>query len=82
MAWIRTVGPEAATDLLARLYREAVARAGKVFGVLRVMSVRPHVLAASVELYKEIMHSPRSPLTRAHRELVATVVSQVNGCRY
>ena len=80
MAWIRTVGPEAATGLLARLYEEAVARAGKVFNVLRVMSVRPHSMKASVKLYTEVMHSPRSPLSRAQREMIATAVSRENGC--
>jgi alkylhydroperoxidase family enzyme len=82
MAWIHTVAPEAATGLLARVYREAVARAGKVYNVLRVMSPRPHSLAASVKLYTEVMHSARSPLARAQRELIATVVSRENGCVY
>jgi alkylhydroperoxidase family enzyme len=82
MAWIETVGPEAATGLLSRVYREAMTRAGKVFNVLRVMSVRPHSLAASVKLYTEVMHSRRSPLSRAQREMIATAVSRENGCEY
>ena len=67
-------------DLLAQ--GQALQRAGKVFNVVRVQSPRPHVLQASIRLYTEVMHSPRSPLTRTQRELIATVVSQVNACHY
>lgn len=81
MAWIRTVAPEAATGLLKRLYEAAVARAGKVFHVIRVQSLRPKVLRASTRLYMEIMYG-ESGLTRAERELIATVVSRTNGCHY
>lgn len=82
MAWIRTIAPGEATGLLKRLYDEALARAGKVFNVLRIQSLRPEVLCAGVELYKEVMISPRSPLSRAQREMIATAVSQVNACHY
>ena len=82
MAWIRTVDPAEATGLLARVYREAVRRAGKVFQVLRIQSPRPEVLDASVALYLEVMCSDRSPLTRAQREMIATAVSRANHCFY
>lgn len=82
MAWIRTVPPEEATGLLARLYREAIDRAGKVFHVLRLQSPRPEVLEASTALYAEVMRSDRSPLTRAQREMIATAVSRANRCFY
>lgn len=82
MAWIRTVPPGEATGLLKRLYDEALARAGKVFNVLRLQSLRPEVLRAGVALYQEIMLSPRSPLSRARREMIAVAVSRANGCHY
>ena len=82
MAWIRTIPPEEATGLLKRLYDEAMVRAGKVFNVLRLQSLRPEVLEAGVALYQEIMHSPRSPLTRAQREMIAVAVSRANDCDY
>jgi uncharacterized peroxidase-related enzyme len=82
MAWIRTIAPGEATGLLKRLYDQALARAGKVFNVLRIQSLRPEVLRAGVELYKELMISPRSPLSRGQREMIATAVSQVNACHY
>jgi uncharacterized peroxidase-related enzyme len=80
--WIRTVEPPEASGLLARLYAQARRRAGKVFNILRLQSLRPEVLRDSTRLYLELMRSPRGGLSRARRELVATVVSQTNGCHY
>ena len=82
MAWIRTTSPEEAEGLLARIYAGALKRAGKVFNVIRIQSPRPRVLQASTRLYVEVMHSPRSPLSRAQREMIATAVSRANDCHY
>lgn len=82
VAFIRTIPPAEATGLLERLYEEAVARAGKVFHVLSVQSLRPEVLAAGIELYKELMLSDRSPLSRVQREMIAIAVSRANACHY
>jgi uncharacterized peroxidase-related enzyme len=82
MAWIPTVPPEEASGLLAQLYREAFARAGKVFQVIRLQSRRPRVLRASTALYAELMLSPEGRLSRAQREMIATAVSRANGCHY
>ena len=82
MAWIRTITPGEATGLLRRLYDEAIARAGKVFNVLSIQSLRPEVLEIGVKLYEELMFSPRSPLSRAQREMIAVAVSRVNQCHY
>lgn len=82
MTWIRTVAPEEATGLLRKIYREAIERAGKVFGILRCQSPRPEVLDASVALYLEVMQAERSPLSRARREMIATAVSRANRCFY
>jgi alkylhydroperoxidase family enzyme len=81
-AWIETIAPEHATGLLAKLYDAAIARAGKVFNVLRVQSLRPETLRISTMLYREIMFGKTSPLSRAQRELIATVVSRANACEY
>ena len=82
MAWIRTIAPGEATGLLRRLYDEAISRAGKVFNVLSIQSPRPEVLEIGVKLYEELMFSPRSPLSRAQREMIAVAVSRANQCHY
>lgn len=82
MPWIRTIAPEAATGLLRTLYDEAVARAGKVFHILSLQSLRPKALRHSVALYQELMLSNEGALTRAQREAIATAVSRANECEY
>ncbi len=82
MAWIETVEPKAAEGLLKRLYAVAVKRAGKVYNVIRLQSLRPKVLRASTQLYMEVMRSRNSPLSRAQREMIATAVSRANACHY
>jgi uncharacterized peroxidase-related enzyme len=80
--WIETIAPEQATGLLAKIYQAAIARAGKVYNVLRIQSLRPETLRVSTMLYREIMFSAASPLSRAQRELIATAVSRANACEY
>ena len=81
MAHLRLIEPEDADGLLAEEYAAAVERAGKVFNIVRSMSLNPEVLRASIELYRAIMFGP-SPLSRQERELLATVVSATNECFY
>jgi alkylhydroperoxidase family enzyme len=78
---IRLIEPDEATGPLKREYEAAVARAGKVFNIVKSMSLRPGVLKRSMEMYKAVMFGP-SGLTRQERELLATVVSRQNECRY
>ncbi len=82
MAWIELIAPENATGLLKQLYAAAIKRVGRVYHVIQLQSRRPAVLRASTQLYVEVMHSPDSPLSRARREMIATVVSRANECFY
>ncbi len=82
LAWIRVIAPDAAEGLLKRLYQAASARAGKVFNVVAVQSLQPRVLQSSTRLYTEIMHGTDGALSRAQREMIATVVSRDNECFY
>ena len=82
MAWIKTIEPRQAEGLLKRLYESAVSRAGKVFQIIRIQSLRPKVLRSSIQLYSELMHGTDGALTRPQREMIAVVVSRVNECFY
>jgi alkylhydroperoxidase family enzyme len=82
LAWVRTVPPEEATGLLKSLYDAAIKRAGRVFNVISLQSIRPKVLRASTMLYSEVMSGKENALTRAQREMIATVVSRINECHY
>lgn len=81
MPWIRTIPYEDATGLLRREYDAAIERAGRVFNIVSLQSLRPRILRASVRLYAELMHAP-SGLTRAQREAIAVVASKTQGCHY
>ena len=82
MAWIRTIAESEAAGSVERYYKEAIDRAGKVFGIVRLMSLQPDILRASMALYSATTTSPRSPLPRWFRELVAVTVSRLNHCHY
>jgi alkylhydroperoxidase family enzyme len=81
MAYIRLVRDHEATGVLKKMFDAAIERAGKVFGIVRLMSRNPPVLRASMGLYREVMFGD-SPLSRSQRERLATVVSRVNDCYY
>ncbi len=81
MPHIRLTEPDEATGLLAAEYDAATGRAGKIFNIVKAMSLRPEVLHTSMEMYKAIMFGP-SGLSRAERELLATVTSRHNDCHY
>ena len=81
MPHFRLIEPDEATGPLKVEYDAAIARAGKVFNIVKAMSLRPAVLKRSMEMYKAIMLGP-SGLTRAERELLATVTSRHNDCHY
>jgi len=81
MAYIRLVADDEATGRLKEMYDAAIARAGRVFEIVRTMSPNPAVMEASMGFYIHIMKGP-SGLSRQERELLATVVSRVNDCYY
>ena len=81
MPHLDLIDPDAATGLVAEEYAAAVERAGKIFNIVRSMSLSPESLRASMGLYTAIMFGP-SGLTRQERELLATVVSATNECYY
>jgi uncharacterized peroxidase-related enzyme len=81
MSWIRIIAPQEATGKLKSEYEEAIRRAGYIAQILQVQSLNPTSLHCCIELYKSAMFGP-SGLSRAEREMLATVVSQVNRCFY
>lgn len=81
MAFVRKVAPGEASGALAKIYREAVQRAGKVFEILQVQSLDPRALQASMGLYLATTMAP-GPLPRWFRELLAVRTSRLNRCPY
>jgi uncharacterized peroxidase-related enzyme len=81
LPYITLIDEGEAAGALREEYDAAIERAGKVFNILKAMSLRPGVLRASMELYKEIMFG-ESGLSRRERELLATVTSAEQSCHY
>jgi alkylhydroperoxidase family enzyme len=81
MPWIHIVPPEEAEGAVARHYHAAIARAGRVWNVVSLMSPNARALDASMALYRTLMHG-ESPLSRGQREMIAVVVSATNHCVY
>ena len=81
MAYLRLVNEDEASGTLKEEYDAGIARAGKVFNIVKAMSLRPGVLRRSMQLYREAMFGT-SGLSRVERELLAVVVSRANDCHY
>ncbi|MFT5287307.1 MAG: putative peroxidase-related enzyme [Planctomycetota bacterium] len=81
MAWIKTVTPAEATGNLKKVYDAAIQRAGRVYGIVRAMSLSPQVLSSSMQLYQRVMFQ-KTGLSRKQREMLAVVTSAANDCHY
>jgi len=81
MPYIRHIPRSQAKGLLKRELDKAVARAGRVWNIVQIMSLNARTLKASMEMYGATMFAA-SPLSRRQREMLAVVVSRVNGCHY
>jgi len=81
MAWIKTIAENEAEGSLKRQYDAAIKRAGRVFNIVKINSLKPDLMRIFMQLYLQLMYGP-SPLTRAQREMIAVVVSKANNCFY
>jgi uncharacterized peroxidase-related enzyme len=78
---LRLIEEGEASGPLKAEYEAAVGRAGKVFNIVKAMSLNAETLRASMDLYRAVMFG-NSELSRADRELLAVVVSRANDCHY
>ena len=81
MAYIKIIQPNEAEGIVKQEYDKGIKRAGRVYNILKIMSQSPTALKESMRLYLAIMYGD-SELSRAQREMIATIVSQVNHCKY
>ncbi len=81
MAWIREILPQDADGDLAEIYDRVAEPDGSVDHILRIHGLHPKLLVDHFELYITAMKR-RSPLSRVQREMIAVVVSALNGCHY
>lgn len=81
IAYIDGIGPDEAEGTLKRIFEARTKSAGRLWEIVAVQSLNPDSLRESMRLYGQVMFGD-SPLTRAQREMIAVVTSQVNDCHY
>lgn len=81
MAYIRYIQVDEASGTVKRHYDAATRRAGRVANIIKMMSLDAATLQTSMQFYISLMKSPNA-LSAAQREMLATVVSNANGCFY
>lgn len=82
VAWIETVEENVAAGDVAEAYRQCGdRRTGNVDHIMKIHSLHPRSMLDHQQLYKTLMYG-KSPLSRAQREMIGTVVSAINHCVY
>jgi len=81
MAYIDTIDIEESEGMVKQEYEKGIRRSGRVFNILKIMSRSPAALKEAMRMYLAIMYG-KSELSRAQREMLATVVSSINHCYY
>lgn len=81
MSYIKTIAEDKADGKLKEVYESIAGKGRKMAHVLKVQSLNPEALKSHYQFYRSIMFG-NSHLTRAQREMIATVVSVENKCHY
>ena len=82
VTWIETIADGDGSSELAELYdRARDPESGRVDHIMTAHSLHPAGLRAHFELYRAVMRGTRT-LPKVEREMIALVVSGLNGCRY
>ena len=81
MPYIKQITIDQATGPLKRELEKAVARAGRVWNIVQIMSLNARTMKSAMEMYGATMFA-QSPLSRQQREMLAVVVSKANHCDY
>ena len=81
MAFIETIQARSASGKLKQVYDAAIARSDRVANIIRIMSQDAASLAASMNFYVSLMKRDNA-LSASRREMLATVVSNINDCYY
>ena len=81
--FIKFIDPHEATDpTLRRMYKRVAASRKSVANIHQSQSLMPEIIRNHLDLYMNIMYNKDTKLTRKQKELIATVVSYLNSCKY
>ena len=80
MTFIRTIGDDEAEGAVAKVYQKANADGG-VYETTRLLSLWPEAMVMEGRRYQTVMLD-ETDLSRAEKEMIATVISAKNHCTY
>jgi uncharacterized peroxidase-related enzyme len=81
MAWVRTVESAEAEGYVKSMYEGILKQRGWIPNIVKSTTIRPELTRAWMGVFTTLMFGA-SELSRAQREMIATVVSVANRCRY
>ena len=81
MPYIKTIDEKEADGFLKKTYDSIAGKGNRMAHVLKIQSLNPEAMKTHYALYRTIMFG-KSNLSRAQREMIATVVSVKNCCFY
>lgn len=81
MAWINVIEEGRAEGSLKSLYEGLRKQRGMVPNVMKVFSLHPEAMRATIQMFQVLMYGPAA-LDRTQREMIALVVSAINRCHY
>ena len=81
MAWINVIDKTEDSTELGKIYSDIEKKRGKLSNILKVHSLKPGTMQAHLDLYLAIMFN-RSKIKRELKEMLAVLISQLNGCQY
>ena len=82
MSWIEKIPPDEWAGELAKLKSKvADPNSGKIDNIMSVHSLDSDGMRAHLQLYQHAMKNTKA-LPKVDREMIALVVSKINGCNY
>ena len=82
MPYIKIPTEAEATGAIAERFEANRRRVGRLYEIIRLHGPEPRVLDGMLALYTATVTTPRAPLPRQTREMIAVVVSRANDCFY
>ncbi len=81
-AWIKMISDEDASPRLKKAFDISRGPAGTVDNVMRVHSLRPHLMEGHMALYLAVLHHDENTLPRWFSETIVAYVAVLNACAY
>lgn len=81
MSFIDYINYEDAPEALKELYQQYGGENNIPANIVRIAGPNPKAMEGHINFYRSIMFN-KSPLSRNQQEMIAVVVSAINGCHY